>query len=309
MRLAGGPLPVYGPVVQAAAEASDNLARPVFAVSVIAIMLFQVAALFARSLLQRELAAGGWPPQAAADGSYLLVPPLLLVLMLPYLRRCRQGLRTLLRPADLTWRTVLAALAIAVLLRLAYWGGVIGFAGAGGAAWAGAGPPAELALAFQCPPWPALLLGLAVMVLLVPLTEEVVHRGFLLHALLPRGRVPAVLVSAALFAILHNTASLPAAFAGGVVLAVQLLNGRTLWGPLVSHAAYNALAVVDWRCLSVSWNPPTGEAAALLAAAWSIPGALACLLLAFFLAGRKAAGTGPRRPHGSERGGNPLDHV
>ena len=295
--------------MQTSGGAAYNLARPVFAVSVTVIVLFQVAALFARSLLQTELSARGWPLQAAADASYLLVPALLLVLMYPYLRRCRDPLRALLRPADLTAPTVLAALAIGVLLRLAYWAGLIAFAGAGGAGQAGGAPPAALAIAFACPPWPALLLGLTVTVLLVPLTEEVVHRGFLLHALLSRGRVLAVLVSAALFAILHGTASLPAAFAGGIVLAVQLLNRRTLWGPLISHAAYNGLALADWRCLRVSWNPSPGELDSLLVTAWSLPCAVVCLLLAFFLAGRKAAGAEPRRRAGSERGGDPLDHV
>ena len=266
-------------------------------------MLFQVAALFARSLLQTRLSARGWPPPVAADASYLLVPPLLFVLMYPWLRRCRGALRSLLRAADLTARTVLAAVGIGILLRLAYWAGLIAFAGAGG------GPPAALAIAFECPPWPALLLGLAVTVLLVPLTEEVVHRGFLLHALLPRGRPFAILASAVLFALLHGSAGVPAAFAGGIVLAVQLLNGRTLWGPLIAHATYHALALADWRCLRVSWNPPPGELESLLVTAWSIPVAIACLLLALFLAGRKAAGAGPRRPRGSERGGDPLDHV
>lgn len=271
-------------------------ARTAFAVPVAAIMLFQVAALFARSLLQTRLIERGWPRQLAQDLSYLVVPPLLFVLMYPYLRRSQAALKILLRPADLTLRVAAGAVAVGLLLRLAWQAARATLAGPGGGS--GGSPPAAFELALACPPLLPLLAGIAVMVLLVPLTEEIMHRGFLVHALLPRGRRFAVLASAALFAMLHGRGGYAVAFAGGVILALQVLDRRTLWAPLVSHATYNAAALFDWRCLRLAWQPAPGDALPLLGAAWAVPLAAVCLLLAAFLASGKAAGARqrPRRP-------------
>ena len=70
------------------------IARPVFQVSIVAIMLFQVAALFTRSRLELSLVAGGVQEAVAKDLSYLVVPPILLVLMFPYLKRSKAGCST-----------------------------------------------------------------------------------------------------------------------------------------------------------------------------------------------------------------------
>lgn len=82
------------------------MGRPVFGVSVIAIMIFQVAALFARSMLELSLMDDGYSRAIAEDLSYLVVPPILLVLMFPYLKRCKDPLLSLFRRADLTLRLV-----------------------------------------------------------------------------------------------------------------------------------------------------------------------------------------------------------
>jgi membrane protease YdiL (CAAX protease family) len=83
--------------------------------------------------------------------------------------------------------------------------------------------------------------------LLVPLAEELVFRG-LLHGWL-RGRLalwPAVAASSALFALGHfdSVAAMASTFVMGVVCAVALERGRSLWLPVAIHVVNNSLAVV-----------------------------------------------------------------
>jgi len=71
-----------------------------------------------------------------------------------------------------------------------------------------------------------------------------------------RGRVFAIIVSAVIFAIFHPPATIPLAFVFGIVLGVQFLNTKTLWAVIITHATYDLLIVLDWRCLHTVWNPP-----------------------------------------------------
>src|SRR3546814_17945170 len=97
------------------------------------------------------------------------------------------------------------------------------------------------------------------MAFLIPIMEEVIHRGFILHALLPRGLSISILLSALLFALLHPPVSYVFAFLTGVLLAVQTLNYGTLWAAVISHAGYNAAAVFDWECFQIVWSPPASD--------------------------------------------------
>lgn len=257
---------------------ANHETRPAFEVSITAIMTFQVAALFARSALEPALVDYGYGEAAAGDLSYLVVPPILLPLMYPYLARCRVSLRALLHPTELTMRVVLSGVALGLTLRalrwstltLLIWLGVLGNQDPNTIA----GP----LLGFDCPPATFLLLSFAVMALLIPVIEEVVNRGFILHALLPRGKIPAVALSAVLFAAMHAPSSYAITFAVGIVFAVQTLNFRTLWAPIVAHATYNAAAIIDWECFRIVWNPPQSdpvlEKLGMLSTAVTVIGAL-----------------------------------
>ena len=85
---------------------------------IVTIMLFQVAALFARAYLETRLNAGGETKPFAHDLSYLVVPPILIILMFPILRRHGPYLLTLLRRQDLTIRLVIWSVILGVTLRL-----------------------------------------------------------------------------------------------------------------------------------------------------------------------------------------------
>jgi len=257
--------------------------RPVIRVSVFAIMVFQICGLLARSALDLALVRSGINRAVANDLSYLAVPPLLIILLYPYLRQHWCMLVGLLRPAQLRIRLCCLSLLLGVLMRVTYmailtvlmWAGLVRNDDPD----AIAGP----IIGFGCPALPVLSLSLLVMSFLVPFVEEVINRGFLLHALLPRGVVTSVVVSAGLFAAMHQPGTYLGAFVAGLFFGVQMLNARTLWAPLLAHSAYNATAIISWDCTQIIWNPPQADpglaAVTQIAAPIATLGALLCCLL------------------------------
>ena len=267
-----------------------NANRPVFHVSILAIMLFQVCALFARSALDISLVKRGMDRAIANDVSYLVVPPILTAFMYPYLRRHWTALRSLFRPKALTLRLFLLAVSLGLLLRITYWAllTVLIWAGV-----IGNDDPNAITgplLGFECPPLPVLALSVLTMSLLVPVVEEVINRGFLMHALLPRGVIPSALLSALLFALAHQPGTYVAAFATGILLAVQTLNSLSLWPALITHSTYNLAAIVDWECFQIIWNPPTSDPTLASITRIAAPVALAGILLCCCLVSKKAIG-------------------
>ena len=274
----------------------QDSARPVFRVSVSAIVLFQVAALFARSMLDLSLQRSGMDPSVANDLSYLVVPPILLVLMFPYLRRCRHSLRELFAPHRLTLRVVACSVALGLTLRLIWWASTT-FLLSLGIFRESNHPIVGLIIGFECPPTLILALSFLVMAGLIPLIEEVVYRGYIMHAILQRGTHVAIIMSALIFGFLHESPYVTA-FLVGIFLALQAVNYRALWGPIITHATFNGAAVFDWDCFRIVWNPPVSDPV-LAKLMWLA--LLACVGgtgLAMFLASEKAAGakTLPRPP-------------
>jgi len=108
---------------------------------------------------------------------------------------------------------------------------------------------------FSCPEAPILALSILVTVILTPIFEELIHRGFILHALLPRGNLLAIFLSAVFFGVMHKPDSIVMAFLVGLPLAALTINLRALWGPIIVHATFNLAAIIDWNCFNPSWNP------------------------------------------------------
>jgi membrane protease YdiL (CAAX protease family) len=267
--------------------------RPSFRISIIAIVLFQVAALFPRSMLDLSLRRNGMEPAVANDLSYLVVPPILLVLMFPYLRRCSDSLRQLFAVRLLTLRVAASAVALGLTLRAMWWASTTFLIGIG--VYRADEPNAIVGpiLGFECPPLEILGLSLVITAAVIPITEEVVQRGFILHGALPYGRNTAIVGSAILFALMHVTDSYGATFLAGLVFAAQALNYRALWGPIIAHAAYNAAAVIDWDCFRIVWNPPESDLAFVYLTWASVPLMLAGTWVVTLLIREKAAGTLP----------------
>ncbi|HUD97592.1 MAG TPA: CPBP family glutamic-type intramembrane protease, partial [Woeseiaceae bacterium] len=157
----------------------------------------------------------------ANDLSYLIVPPILLVLMFPYLRMCKNSLRELFAPSRLTARVVVLSIMLGLVLRLTYWASLTLMIGTGLIKNDDPNAITGPILGFECVSLPVLVLSLAVMTVVVPVVEEVMHRGFILYKMMSRGTVPAIVFSAFYFAIVHESGTYIPAFFAGIVLAVQ----------------------------------------------------------------------------------------
>jgi membrane protease YdiL (CAAX protease family) len=239
----------------------------------VAIVIFQVAALFARAFLEIRLIDSGEPPPFAQDLSYLVVPPILIILMYAILRRHGSYLRALLRRQDLTVRLIAASVLLGFALRISFWGGLISFISFGVLRNTDPNAVVGPVISFGCPDSDVLALSFLVMSFLVPMIEEIINRGLILQTLLRRGRLFALILSSVLFALMHDPHAIAVAFLMGLFLGVQMINCKTLWGPLITHATYNAMAILGWECVRAQWNPiestpavmGTGSIAAALA--------------------------------------------
>lgn len=85
--------------------------------------------------------------------------------------------------------------------------------------------------------------GLAVIA--APVTEELIFRGCLYGVLRESwGRVPAIVISAVLFALIHgHLPSLPGLIILAVGLALVYERCGSLWAPISMHAAFNGLTI------------------------------------------------------------------
>lgn len=254
------------------------------------ILLAQVFALIAQAWLSRALQAQGYEQTLSHHLAYLVVPPILLVMLVSLLREHRTFLAHLFSLRGLTVRLALSAFAVGILARVAWWSQLVARVSFGVTVnddpQAIAGP----AFSWACPPLPSLVLGLFVMALLLPLVEETVHRGLLQSAFVPRGPLAAVLISALIFTVFHPPSYVWMVFVMGIVFGTQFWVTGSLWASMITHAAYNGLVQVDWRCLNGHWNPPPATLPQLLPGMLSLAVFAACLLLILALLRYQRAG-------------------
>jgi len=95
-------------------------------------------------------------------------------------------------------------------------------------------------------PWVLAMVGVEA-VLLAPVVEEFLYRGVLLTALVRAvGPIAALVVSSALFAVVHVPAepqAVPPLFFLGMALAYTAYRTRSLVAPVITHALFNGLMV------------------------------------------------------------------
>jgi len=235
------------------------IARSIPRKTLVAVLVALVAALIARAVLQIRFAADGMAADVAADLSYLVVPIVLAVILFPLWHSEKRFVADKFRRVDLSWRIVLSAVAIGVLIRLARWSVHVAKAAFAADGAAHSGPAVEMTFTFQCPAPTDLMLGFLVMVFLIPIIEEIIHRGYVLTALGRRGFVISVLVSTLIFMVFHIYSSWLFVFAAGAVFGIQYWLTRSLWQATITHATINGLAQIDSRCLSIRWDPHAGD--------------------------------------------------
>jgi uncharacterized protein len=158
------------------------------------------------------------------------------------------------------------------------------------------------------------IIALVLITLLIGFQEEAIFRGVLLRALMPRGVMQAVLISALLFAVIHANsllvgrdpvfvgAQILASFLGGIGLAALRLRLNSIW-PLVLLHAFN-----DFLQFTAA-----GGIEAQQVAAWlpllkiAIAGTLAIyglyLLRGYSQLGEEQPATGPAIPLSDEMSG------
>lgn len=239
---------------------------------VVAVIIILTAFLFARSWLQVSLRDGGLDKLHAADLSYLVFWPALLLLLLPVLRENGDGLRRLFDLSRLNVRLVLSAIAIGLLIRLAWWSQVIAGISFGVYSSHDVNAIPGPQFTFHCPHWSVVAPGVLVMAVLVPITEEIICRGFIQSSLNRYGPQVAIVGSAAVFTIFHRPDSWDLVFIAGVVFGTQFWITKSLWASLLTHSTINGLIQLDWRCLRGQWNPPSSDLPL------AVPGTLSALL-------------------------------
>jgi membrane protease YdiL (CAAX protease family) len=227
--------------------------------TIIAILVATTAAHIARSWLQIELVQDGMSRVLAADVSFLIVPPILLLLLFPLWRNDAPFIKNMFRWQDLSWPLALQALVIGVLIRVAWWSQLI--AGVSFGLYSSSNPAAIVgpSISFECARAEIVILGFLVMALIVPIIEETVHRGYIQTAVESRGFMTAVIVSSLVFVVFHRFSSWPFVFFAGLVLGTQYWVTRSLWASLITHAAVNGMIQVNWRCFSIQWNPRASD--------------------------------------------------
>ena len=91
----------------------------------------------------------------------------------------------------------------------------------------------------------SLLLNLFTIAVLPALLEEMIYRGYILRVLRPYGNFFAILVSTALFSLMHgNVRQIPFAFIVGFILGYLYVATNNIWVPVAVHFANNAISVL-----------------------------------------------------------------
>ena len=166
-------------------------------------------------------------------GQIIVIVPVLLWIAIR-----RLSLQTTLRLHPISLRTALWS----VLIGLACWPVVAGMATLLDQLLSRIGP-------YPATPLPQNLTESAMyaltFIVLAPLTEEPIYRGFILQAWLRRGKWVGIVVSGILFGLLHSQIAplLPLTFFG-IVLGILAYRGGSVLSSILAHASYNAAATL-----------------------------------------------------------------
>ena len=84
----------------------------------------------------------------------------------------------------------------------------------------------------------------------------------------------------------------------GIVFGLQYWMTRNLWASVITHATYNGLIQLDWRCLQGTWNPTPEQLPTLGPGSIAIGTLLVASVVVIWLLACKSAGA-PSTPRHS----------
>lgn len=238
---------------------------------IVAVLLTAVAALFARAWLQIWLVEAGYERGLAGDLSYLVVPPIMLLLLAPVLVEDRRFVQRQFRRDSLSSELLLKAVAIGVLFRVAWHGQVVAGTAFG---FYSTGSARTAVFIYDCPA--PFLMGLSVLIssFFIPFIEEFVHRGYVQSYFSTRGPVVAVTISSLIFVLFHRSEAWEFVLPGGLLLgAIYWITG-SLWASVIVHATVNFVPQLTLRCMAIPW--PRGDVTSPI---WGV--AIVSTMLAF----------------------------
>ncbi len=224
-----------------------------------AVVLLLLLALFTQARLEIGFTSSATGRAYALAVARLLTLPLLLLAVLAVGRAQSVNLLSGLAKAGFSTRIVLTGIASGVLMRVATWSELTARGSFGLLDAAAAAPARPFRVAIECPEVAVLLVTLVSRVIVVPLTEEIIHRGVVQAYLYRLGSWPAILGSTGLFTLTHEPGTYVWIAILGLLFALQYFRSGYLWLPLITHASYNGLNVIDEHCLQIAWNPPTTD--------------------------------------------------
>ena len=88
-------------------------------------------------------------------------------------------------------------------------------------------------------------------VVITPIVEEILFRGFILAGLtLALGNIRGLLISSMMFALVHiDLDVMPIIFVSGMLTAWLYMRTGSLWPPIAMHAANNMIATIEYEFL------------------------------------------------------------
>ena len=156
--------------------------------------------------------------------------------------------------------------------------------------------PASLTTTWGCQDLSYLSLGIGVAVCLIPVIEEAINRGFLLHYFLPNGKFIAILLSTLLFAVFHPPGAILPAAVIGTYLAVITLKTGSLLPATIGHCTHNFLVQLDVHCIAMDWVETSTTTGIARSADVAVGVTITLLIIAGTLVSSKVTGARPARP-------------
>ncbi len=224
-----------------------------------AVLLILVAGLFLQAWIASTLEARLGDRDHATNVGRLIALPLIFLAAWLVVRHRPRILSRLFAVQRFDLPLLVSALLLGLAIRIFWWAQSTVQVAFGLHVESSTHAEGYFSLGYACPAASIVAIAAVVWLLLVPVTEEFVHRGLLLNAFAGRGAVTAIGLSALLFAVVHPLQNVAFVFLFGIVFGLQYWRSGSLLAPVVTHATYDGLQIVDWVCLRIVWRPAADE--------------------------------------------------